>query len=119
MASEKKPKGGVRASDVLARRQQRLRKATERGSPRSRAEEAGSPADAGRPLAPAPEEAAGSRRPAKPVRITVDLDPERHRFLKQFALDVDARGTAILRGLLDLLREDPDLAARLKERLDR
>lgn len=59
----------------------------------------------------------GRSRPPKPVRITVDLDPERHKFLKRFALEADAKGTTVLRGLLDELREDPDLAARIHDRL--
>jgi hypothetical protein len=37
--------------------------------------------------------------------------------LKRFALEADAKGTAVLRGLLDELREDPDLAVRIQGRL--
>lgn len=56
-------------------------------------------------------------RPAKPVRITVDLDAERHRFLRDFAYGEDVRGTEVVRGLLDLLRDDPAVADELRERL--
>jgi hypothetical protein len=52
------------------------------------------------------------------VRITVDLDRERHRFLKSFALEAGAKGTAGLRALPDELREDPDLGTRIRTRLD-
>ena len=53
----------------------------------------------------------------KPVRITVDLDAERHRRLKQYALDAGARSAPVIRALLDELDEDPELSARVKARL--
>lgn len=59
----------------------------------------------------------GRQRPEKPVRITVDLDADRHRFLRHYAADEGARGTEVVRGLLTLLEEDPELADRLSERL--
>ena len=62
--------------------------------------------------APAREEARG-----KPVRITVDLDAERHRRLKQYALDAGTRGAPVVRALLDELDEDPKLSARVRARL--
>ncbi len=53
----------------------------------------------------------------KPVRITVDLDTERHRRLKQYALDAGTRGAPVVRALLDELDEDPELSARVRARL--
>lgn len=54
---------------------------------------------------------------SKPVRITVDLDPELHRFLKMYALDSGARGAAVVRALLAELKDDPELSSRVTERL--
>jgi hypothetical protein len=65
---------------------------------------------------PVPSAAAGSAG-GKPVRITVDLDAERHRRLKLYALDSGARAAAVVRALLDELEEDPDLAARVRDRM--
>ena len=61
----------------------------------------------------------GATRPigGKPVRITVDLDPERHRRLKQYALDAGARSAPVVRALLDELDGDPELSARVRARL--
>lgn len=53
----------------------------------------------------------------KPVRITIDLDPELHRHLKQSALDAGVRGAAVVRALLELHRNDPDVAAKVVEEL--
>lgn len=59
----------------------------------------------------------GRQRPEKPVRITVDLDGDRHRFLRRYAADEGVRGTEVVRGLLTLLEEDAELADRLSERI--
>lgn len=53
----------------------------------------------------------------KPRRITVDLDTERYRVLRDFAFEERTKGTEVLRGLLDLLRDDPGVADELRERL--
>ena len=53
----------------------------------------------------------------KTVRITVDLDADRHRRLKQYALDAGARSAPVVRALLDELDEDPELSARVRARL--
>lgn len=119
-------KGGTRASEVLNRRQERLRATTERGGSVTHGDQADADrstetdASVGRTGAEAPASTTTGRRrrPVKPVRITVDLDPERHRFLRQFALDADAKGTAVLRGLLDLLSEDEALAERLRAKIE-
>lgn len=54
---------------------------------------------------------------AKPVRISVDLPKEQHRFLRRFALDADADGMRIVRALLSELEEDTRLAERVRDRL--
>jgi hypothetical protein len=56
-------------------------------------------------------------RPEKPVRFTLDLDRDRHRFLKQHAVSLDADASQVLRALLDELRDDPALAGRVRDRI--
>ena len=99
-----------KASDILRRRDTRtskLQRAIERGQQRSLADEA--------PIPPAAEEG----RPAKPVRITVDLNASQHRFLREYCLDAGTKGTAVLRGLPTALAEDEELRQRLTQRLKR
>lgn len=92
--------------------------------PQVRSDESiGRPEDIGR-LAPNPYLEADLRnapppRPPKPVRVTLDLDEDRHAFLKRFAADSGPGvGSArVLRALLDELAEDPDLAARVRTRI--
>lgn len=58
-------------------------------------------------------------RPEKPVRFTLDLDQERHAFLKRFALECGAGvgGAQVLRALLDELREGANLPVRVRARI--
>lgn len=54
---------------------------------------------------------------SKPRRITVDLNAERHRVLRDFAFNERVKGTQILRALLDELDTDEELAGRVRDRL--
>ena len=51
-------------------------------------------------------------------RVTVDLDPDEHRALKQYALDHDATISDVLRATLTELRADTALRAAVGGRLD-
>jgi hypothetical protein len=98
-----------KAAEILRRRgdrTQKLQKAIDRGSPRHLADEETQPAAAG-----------GQGRPAKPIRITVDLNASQHRFLREYCLDTGTKGTEVLRGLLTELAEDDELRSRLTQRL--
>lgn len=61
------------------------------------------------------------RRPAatatERVRITVDLDPARHRALKLYALDQRVQASRVIRALLDLLAGDAEVARQVARRL--
>jgi hypothetical protein len=50
------------------------------------------------------------------VRFTLDLARPQHRFLKQFALDLEADASTVMRILLRLLEEDEALAERVATR---
>lgn len=116
MTSKKK------ASDSLAR----LRSGITRETPVTRAQsgEAGG-SDAVGETSTAEKPTRGRRgRPPNPkperlVRVSVDLPRSRHKFLRDFAYDAEADGMSVMRGLLDLLAEDPggELAERVRERL--
>lgn len=58
-------------------------------------------------------------RPEKPVRFTLDLDQERHTFLKAFALECGAGvgGAQVMRALLDELREGANLPVQVRARI--
>ena len=67
---------------------------------------------------PAVTDAPQRPRPEKPVRFTLDLDRARHKFLKNYATEIEARGASeIMRAMLDELRDDPELAARVRARV--
>ena len=99
-----------KASEILRRRGDRtskLQRTIDRGSQRSVAEDSAGDTSA--------QEKQG--RPAKPIRITVDLNAHQHRFLREYCLNTGTKGTAVLRGLLSELAEDQELRARLTQRL--
>jgi hypothetical protein len=56
-------------------------------------------------------------RPEKPIRYTLDLDRERHRYLKEYALQIEANASEVVRELLDELRHDPHLSALIRDRI--
>jgi hypothetical protein len=52
------------------------------------------------------------------VRFTLDLDRPQHRFLKTYATEIEAHGASeVMRALLDELRDDPELASRVRDRV--
>jgi len=74
--------------------------------------------------APAPAEpvspAAGAAqrpRPEKPFRFTLDLNRAHHQFLKDYALRAETGASTVMRALLDELRDDPELAGRVRDRI--
>lgn len=56
-------------------------------------------------------------RPERPVRFTLDLDRERHSYLKQTATAIEADASALMRALLDEMRADPELETRIRARV--
>jgi hypothetical protein len=108
--SDKEIGNQASASEILRRRGDRtskLQRAIDRGSPRSQSEDSAEDTAA-------PEK---QGRPAKPIRITVDLSSSQHRFLREFCLNTGTKGTAVLRSLLSELAEDEELRSRLTQRL--
>jgi hypothetical protein len=59
----------------------------------------------------------GTTKSEKLVRVSVDLPRSRHKFLRDFAYDAETDGMSVMRGLLALLREDEELAERLRKYL--
>lgn len=79
-------------------------------------------ADRKRTTSPAAVPAPAVERPAnapagKPTRITLDLDAARYRVLRVRAAELGTKQAAVLRALLDELDADPDLAARVADRI--
>jgi hypothetical protein len=76
-------------------------------------ESIGRPEDIGRLVPPSQRP-----KPPKPTRFTLDLDTDRHRFLKTYAAEIEAKGASqVMRALLDELQADPELAARIRTRV--
>jgi hypothetical protein len=71
-----------------------------------------SAADSGK-AAPLPVPA----KPAKPVRLNLDIDRELHRWLKGFALQADSDVAHVVRALLAELQADDGLADRVRARV--
>lgn len=106
--SEQGTGNAQKASEILRRREDRtgkLQRTIDRGWQRSQVED------------PSIQEEQG--RPAKPIRITVDLNPQQHRFLREYCLNTGTKGTVVLRSLLSELAEDEELRSRLTQRLKR
>lgn len=53
----------------------------------------------------------------KRIRAAVDLPRHKHKFLRIFAVENETDGMSVLRGLIDMLQEEEDIAPRLINRL--
>ena len=75
---------------------------------------------------PMPPPATASEAPTRPsrrrsgqrVRITVDLDRDKHRGLRLFAVEADTDASEVVRLLIDRLLHDPKLAEQVHQDLD-
>jgi hypothetical protein len=65
-----------------------------------------------------PPPARPSRRRGERVRITVDLDRDKHRGLRLFAVEADTDASEVVRLLIDRLLRDPRLAEQVHQDLD-
>jgi hypothetical protein len=72
------------------------------------------------PLATAPEAPTrpSRRRGGQRVRITVDLDRDKHRGLRLFAVEADTDASEVVRLLIDRLLRDPAFAEQIRAELD-
>lgn len=57
------------------------------------------------------------RRKSANPRFTVIMPKEQHRFIMQFALDLDSDASTITRNLFTMLQTDPALARQLREQI--
>lgn len=55
-------------------------------------------------------------RPPKPIRVTIDLDPDRYRTLQAFR-GKQITAAAVFRAFLDELEDSNELAARISARI--
>lgn len=53
----------------------------------------------------------------KPVRLNLDVDRELHRWLRGFALEADSDASKVVRALLNELKHNPELAAKIRARV--
>lgn len=75
---------------------------------------------------PMPPPATASEAPARPsrrrggqrIRITVDLDRDKHRGLRQLALDADTDASEVIRLLIARALRDPGAAESIRAELD-
>jgi hypothetical protein len=58
------------------------------------------------------------RRGGQRVRITVDLDRDKHRGLRLFAVEADTDASEVVRLLIDRLLRDPGFAERVRAELE-
>jgi hypothetical protein len=112
-----KPKS---ASDILAR----FRKTTEQAKPIAVVVPEIGESDTPPPLSaeptPAPEPPLNpTQTKVKPIRYTVDLDPEQHKFLKRFAVEAEVDGSVVVRELLRRLEQDKQLSIAVLQQLSK
>ena len=107
--------GEARAADLLTR----MRQVATKQAP----DQVAATAELELPPAVRPVDVTEAQRPpttaARPIRYTLDLAREQHRFLKQFALDAEADASEVMRALLHLLEDEPSLASTVRARLPR
>jgi hypothetical protein len=111
-----------KASDSLAR----LRSGIARETPATRARASESTSSEAVGETRPPEKPARGRRgrppspkPERLVRVSVDLPRSRHKFLRDFAYDAETDGMSVMRALLLEMADDPNLQARVRDRLAR
>ncbi len=61
--------------------------------------------------------AATQEAPPRLVRLSVDVPSDQHRRLRVMAAESDTTGMALIRALLAEMEDDPELAARVRDRL--
>lgn len=57
------------------------------------------------------------KKPQKMVRVSVDLPRTDHKYLRDFAYDAESNGMSVMRALLEEMKDDPELADRVQDRL--